>query len=70
MLTITRRAVVFPMPRGFLRGWTMWRELCDLKGVAYPGGGDDNDDDNDDDGANKEDSEATPSYQPRKRRHH
>ena len=69
MLSITRRAVVFPMPGGFLGGWTMWRELCDLKGMAYPGGGDDNDDD-DDDGADEEDSEVTPSYHPRKWRYY
>ena len=36
-------------------------------GVAHLGGGDD--DDNDDNG-DKEDSEATPSYQLRKRRYH
>ena len=32
-------------------------------------GGDDDDDDDDDGGGEEEDSEATPSYQPRKRRH-
>ena len=43
------------------------RHLYGPGGTAHPGGGDDDDDDN---GGDKEDSEATPSYQPRKRRHH
>ena len=42
------------------------RHLYDPEGAAHPGGGDDDDDD----GGDKEDLEATPSYQPRKRRHH
>ena len=37
------------------------RELYGSGGVAHPGSGDDDD---------RGDSEATPSYQPRKRRHH
>ena len=40
------------------------RDLYDLGGVAHPGGGDD------DDGGKEEDSEVTPIYQLRKRRHH
>ena len=43
-------------------------ELYGPGGVAHPSGdGDDGDDDND--GGEEEDSEVTPSYQPRKRRH-
>ena len=44
------------------------RSLYGLGRAAYPssGGGDDDDDDYGD----EEDSEATLSYQPRKRRHH
>ena len=42
------------------------RELYGPRGAAYLGGGDDDDDD----GGEEEDSEATPSYQLRKRRHH
>ena len=38
------------------------KSLYSPKGAAYPGSGGD-DDDNDDDGGNKEDLEATPSYQ-------
>ena len=46
------------------------RELYSLGGVAYLGGGDDDDDDDDDDdGGEEENSEATSSYQPRKRQH-
>ena len=41
------------------------RELYGPGGVAHLGGGDDDDDDS----GEEEDSEATPSYQPRKRRH-
>ena len=44
------------------------KSLYSPKGAAYLGSGGD-DDDNDDDGGNKEDLEATPSYQSRKRRH-
>ena len=44
------------------------RSLYGPKGAAYLGDGDDDDDD--DSGGDEEDSEATPSYQPRKRRHH
>ena len=44
------------------------RELYNPGGAAHPGG-DDDDDDGDGDGDEEEDSEATPSYQPRKRRH-
>ena len=40
------------------------RSLYGLGGVAHPGGGDN------DDGGDKEDSKATPSYQPRKRQCH
>ena len=40
------------------------RELYSPGGVAYLGGGDDDDDDD------EKDSEATPSYRLRKRRHH
>ena len=43
------------------------RELYSLGGVAYLGGGDDDDDD--DDGGEEKNSEATSSYQPRKRQH-
>ena len=43
------------------------RSLYSPRGAAHPGSGDD---DNDDDGRDEEDSEATPSYQLRKRRHH
>ena len=39
------------------------RDLYGPRGAAHPGGG------NDDDGGEEEDPEATPSYQPRKRRH-
>ena len=46
------------------------RSLYGLRGAAYSGNGGDDDDDNDDDGGDKEDSEATLSYQPRKRQHH
>ena len=46
------------------------RELYSLGGVAHLGGGDDDDDDDDDDdGGEEENSEATSSYQPRKRQH-
>ena len=43
------------------------RSLYGPGGVAYPcsGGGDDNDD-----GGDENDLETTPSYQPRKKRHH
>ena len=41
------------------------RDLYGPRGVAHPVSGDD-----DDGGSKKEDSEATPSYQTRKRRHH
>ena len=41
------------------------RHLYGPEGAAHLGGGDD-----DDDGGDEKDSEATPSYQPRKRRHH
>jgi len=44
------------------------RSLYSLEGVAHSGGGDA--DDADDDGGDEEDSEATPSYQSRKRWHH
>ena len=40
------------------------RELYGPGGVAHPGIGDDNDD------GEEEDSEVTPSYKSRKRRHH
>ena len=43
------------------------RHLYGPEGAAHLGGGDDDDDD---DGGDEKDSEATPSYQPRKRRHH
>ena len=43
------------------------RNLYGPKGAAHLGSGDDDDDD-DDDGGDEEDSEATLSYQPRKRR--
>ena len=49
------------------------RSLYGLRGVAYPSSGGDNDDDDGDGGGgggDEKDSEATPSYQPRKRRHH
>ena len=49
------------------------RSLYGLRGVAYPGSGGDNDDGDGDGGGgggDEKDSEATPSYQPRKRRHH
>ena len=42
------------------------RELYSLGGVAHLGGGDDDDDD---DSGEEENSEATSSYQPRKRQH-
>ena len=42
------------------------RSLYGLGGAAYPGGGDDDDGG----GGDEEDLGATPSYQPRKRRHH
>ena len=42
-------------------------KLYSPRGGAHLGGGYD---DNDNDGGEKEDSKATPSYQPRKRRHH
>ena len=42
------------------------RELYSPGGVAHLGSGDDDDDDDDD----EKDSEATPSYCLRKRRHH
>ena len=45
-------------------GDQLFEELYGPGGVARPGNGDD------DDGGDEEDSEATPSYQPRKRRHH
>ena len=45
------------------------RELYSLGGVAHLGGGDDDDDDDDDDSGEEENSEATSSYQPRKRQH-
>ena len=45
------------------------KSLYSPKGAAYLGSGGDDDDDNDDDRGNKEDLEATPSYQSRKRRH-
>ena len=44
------------------------KDLYGLRGVSYLGSGDDDDDD-DDDGDEEEDSEVTPRYQPRKRRH-
>ena len=44
------------------------RELYGPRGEAHPGSGDDDDDYYG--GGEEEDSEATPSYQPRKRRHH
>ena len=44
------------------------RELYGPRGVAYLGSG--GDDDDDDDVGDEEDLEVTPSYQPRKRRHH
>ena len=40
------------------------KDLYSPRGLAYPN----NDDDDDDDSDGGEDSEATPSYQPRKRR--
>ena len=46
------------------------RNLYGPGGMAHPGGGDDDDDDDDDNGGEKEDSKATPSYQPRKRQHY
>ena len=49
------------------------RSLYGPRKAAYPssgGGGDDDDDDDDDGSGDKEDSEATLSYRPRKRRHH
>ena len=49
------------------------RDLYGPKGAAHSSGGDDDDDDNDDDDDDddgEEDLEATPSYQPRKRRLH
>ena len=42
------------------------RELYGPRGVAHLGGGDDDDGGG---GGKEEDLEATPSYQPRKRRH-
>ncbi|KAK9996493.1 hypothetical protein SO802_021179 [Lithocarpus litseifolius] len=59
-----------------MRSWYGWlnlklgvtnysRNLYGPRGVAYLGGGDDGDDDNN----GEEDSEVTPSYHPRKRRH-
>ena len=44
------------------------RSLYGPGGAAYPSSG--GDDDDDDDYGDEEDSEATLSYQPRKRRHH
>ena len=44
------------------------RSLYGPRGAAYLGGG--NDDDDDDIGSDKEDSEVTPSYQPRNKQHH
>ena len=47
------------------------RSLYGLREVAYPGSGGDSDDgDGGGGGGDEKDSEATPSYQPRKRRHH
>ena len=46
------------------------RSLYNLGRAAHPSGGDDDDNDDDDDGGDEEDSEATPSYQSWKRRHH
>ena len=43
------------------------KRIYGLKGFAYPSGGDNDDDDGDGGGVGG--SEATPSYQPRKRRH-
>ncbi|KAK9998324.1 hypothetical protein SO802_017927 [Lithocarpus litseifolius] len=44
------------------------RNLYDLGGAACPSSG--GNDDDDDDGGDEKDSEATPNYQSRKRRHH
>ena len=46
------------------------RSLYGPRGAAYLGGGNDDDDDDDDIGSDKEDSEVTPSYQPRNKQHH
>ena len=42
------------------------RYLYNTRGTAHPSDGDDDDEDS----GNEEDSEATPNYQPRMRRHH
>ena len=49
------------------------RELYGLGGMTHPSSGDNDDDDGGGGGGGggkEEDFEATPSYQPRKRRHH